>query len=204
MPPTKSHGKADDLRELVAKCAADLVPNGLESMAEAMKSVLTATEYEDDTLFRSSINAALEQYRDIVDRDIDEFIGLSGGVRDVWTKVKKDLTGCPAEDLDDVGGPLESLFERALAVLLRMRDGPVRSLQEHEYEVKNADRLDAEIEEISRLKTNVMAVWPWTSRKLPPVNRKMVAESREAIAQGKGMSMEEAIRSLGGDATPTE
>ena len=161
-------------------------------------------DYDDAHLIKSQVNAAFEAFASHVDAGILRQVGGVNLIREAWLGVRKDIIGFPVEEVDELGKALASIIDRDLAKLVGLRDEVVRHLEKHGYEIKNAERLSAEIEELTRLKANLLDAWPWLSRTLPPVNRTMVAESRAAIAQGKGMTMEEAIRSIGHKTLPSE
>ena len=108
------------------------------------------------------------------------------------------MTGCPFENLDEVGRGLESRFDEMLKTLIDLRDGPVKLLQEEGHDVENSVQLNRAIEEVQELKKSVLEDWPWSDQELPPVNRQMVAESRAAIKRGEGERIEDLIRRLGG------
>ncbi len=205
MPPTKTKGMFDEYKATVASCIAECESTGNQEFADVMRSVLVAAEYEDDHLLRSSINAALEQYQEEVDNLIVRAIAFTEKSEKIWIKARTEMTGSPcAEDIDDLGNHLVYLFRTAEEKLTEIRETRVVPLREHGHDVNNAGRLEAGIAKMAQLKEYITRSWPWTSRKLPPVNRKMVAESRAEIAQGKGINIEDAIRQLGGDPTKTE
>jgi hypothetical protein len=204
MPPTQTHGKLEAIRTVLAKCAAEFASSGLPLLANVTNDILTAIEYGDLALIRSQVNTAMEEYREVIERQIDKRLGCTKLICEGWNQVRKELIGHPCEDLDDAGKLTADMFDQILANLTELRDQTVRLLQRHDFVVKNASLLNAEIEELSKLKASVMSAWPWTSRMLPPVDRKMVAESRKSIAQGKGISKDDVLRSFGGEAMPAD
>jgi hypothetical protein len=204
MPPTKTNSKLDEFKAAVASCIAECEATGDQAFADIMRSVLIAAEYEDAALIRSSVNAALEQYKESVEDLIDRTIAVAEKAENVLNNVMRELTGCVVEDADDLGKRLETLFQTGQSKLTEIKNDRVLPLQEHGHDVRNADRLEATIIRMTQLKTHVAKTWPWTSRKLPPVNRKMVAESRAAFARGKGVSIEDVIRNLGGEPSANE
>jgi hypothetical protein len=204
MPPTMSPGKVEEARSKIERCANQLASDGFLSLAQVVSSILTAMDYKDAPLIKSHVHAAFEEFAARVDASIVQRVAGVNIIREAWRSVREEIIGFPVEDVDELGKALLSIIDLNLVKLIGMRDEVVRLLQKHGYEIKNAERLDTEIEELTRLKANLLAAWPWSSRTLPPVNRKMVAESRAAIVHGKGMSMEEVIRSPGHETSPAE
>ena len=82
-----------------------------------------------------------------------------------------------------------------------LRNEAVKQLVEENYVVENAAGLEKGIEDLQKFKKDIFKDWPWSNSPLPPVNRKMVAESRAAIARGEGEPIQHVIRRLGGDSS---
>jgi hypothetical protein len=194
--PNTSHATRDKLREEIERLAG-LYDAGIpQAFAQAMQSFLTAMDYNDPTLMRSHLNAALEAMRQVVYEAVQKRLGLPQRVKETCRKIRDLMKGCPCEDWDELGQALESRFDETLKVLTDLRDGSVKSLREHGYEVGNAAQLDRAAEELQQLKSGMLDDWPWSDRKLPPVDRQMVAASRAAIKRGEGEQIEDLIRRL--------
>jgi hypothetical protein len=196
MPDTAPHGKQDGIREHFERLVGRLDRQFPPAIPEAMKAVLTAMEYNDPALIKSHLNTAFEALKDLISDAIETRLGRPLAIRDGWLKIRKELSGRPAEDYDELGEEIESVFDELLADMVNLLEGPVRMLQDRDYAVENAGRLETETEELKKLKEDILSLWPWSSQELPPVNRKMVTESRAAIARGEGESIEVLIRRL--------
>jgi hypothetical protein len=184
------------IEQLVAQCEAS-VPRAL---TEALLGFLRARDYSDITVMRSHLNAALESLQSVTNEAVEKRLGWPTHVREVCRNIRDEMTGCVSENWDDLGKLLESRFDGALRILMELRDGPVKALQEHGYEVRSALRLEGDIRELEELKEEVLFDWPWSDRELPPVNRAMVAASRAALDRGeRGERIEDLIRRLVGN-----
>jgi hypothetical protein len=196
--PNASHATRDKLREEIERLAGLHDASIPQSFTQAMQSFLTAMDYNDSTLMRSHLNAALEAMQQVVFEAVQKRLGLSRGARETCRKIRDLMKGCAYEDWDELGRSLESRFDETLKVLTDLRDGPVKSLRDHGYEVGNAAQLDRAVEELQELKSGMLDDWPWSDRELPPVDRQMVAASRAAIKRGEGERIEDLIRRLSG------
>jgi hypothetical protein len=168
------------------------------AFTQAVKSFLTALDYDDPALMRSHLNDAREALRDVIREVIAQRLEWPRRAREGCQRVKEKIVGCPRESWDDLGKGLASRFDKRLQSLTDLRDGSVRALQERGYEVENAPQLERAIEELRELKERTLANWPWTDKELPPVDRNMVAESRAALARGEGERIDDLIGRLAG------
>ena len=85
------------------------------------------------------------------------------------------------------------------AFIPRIKGFLEKLLQEQGFEVTGTSQLSREIEELKTLKSDIHKNWPWSTQALPPVDRKMVAESRAAFRRQEGESIDDLIRRFGGD-----
>ncbi len=200
VPNTVGHTTLDRLREELGRIIGQFDPGVPRAFAQAMKALLTAMEYQDPTLVRSSLEEVLESLRDVTREAIEKRLGWPELSRRACRKIREAMKGFPQENFDELGEGIESQFDRMLEILTDLRDGPVKMLQDKGYEVENAVQLERDIRELQELKQGMLENWPWSSQSLPPVDREMVARSKAAIARGEtGESLEELIRRLGGD-----
>ena len=199
MPHTASKVTHDSLRAEIEGLVGQFDASIPQSLTQALQSCLTARDYHDIILLRSHLIAALASLQKVVYEAVQKRLGWPQQAREACQRIFDLIKGCPVENWDDVGKALESRFEETLKILADLRDGAVKSLQEHEYDVDNADQLERDIEELQKLKKSVLENWPWSNQALPPVDRGMVARSRAAIVRGEGESIDDLIRRLGGD-----
>lgn len=170
-----------------------------QPLVQAMSSFLSAMAYDDVTLLRSSMSESLEAFRAAIREDIERRTGWPEVACQACRKVRESLKDVVSEDFDDVGKGIESALNKMLNSLLGLRDGSVRMLTEKGYVIENASQLDCIINEIQKVKSGILDNWPWSwDIEFPPLDRKMVAESRAAIKRGEGERIEDLIRRLGG------
>jgi hypothetical protein len=189
----------DALREQMRSLVGQLDAGIPRAFTLATKAFLTAMEYDDIALMRSRLEEVREALTEVVREAIQKRLGWPQVSRKACRKIMEIVTGEPNEDFDEPGKEIESHFDKMLKDLTDLRDGPVKSLQEHGYSVENASELDRDIAELQELKRGVLEDWPWSEQKLPPVDRKRVAESRAAFHRKEGERIEDLISRLGGD-----
>jgi hypothetical protein len=199
MANTASHATRKAMREEIERLVGQLDARFPPALIEAMQSLLTAIDYDDVALMRSQVHASLEGLQQVVHESIQRSLGWPQRARDSWRTILGMLKGLPYENWDEAGKPLVSGLDGLLKNLSDLRDGAVKPLQKHGYEVENAAQLENTIRELQELKEGIVESWPWSDRELPPVDRAMVAESRAAIKRGEGEPIEDLIRRLGGD-----
>jgi hypothetical protein len=175
---------------------------------------------QQNAFLNSAANCACAEHRGIIMPDAtthgspvdlrDELQTLVGqfdaGIPKGWPAAAADacrgllqvLQGCPAEDYDDLGRELERRLSTLIQILTGLRQ-PVRVLREQGYEIKNAAQLEQDIEALESLKKQILQDWPWSTQDLPPVDRKMVVESRAAMVRKDGEPIQELIRGLESD-----
>jgi hypothetical protein len=180
---------------MAARLARDLSPQ----LSQALQACLTAMSYEDPTLVRSHLNTALEALRETTESTIRLLVQWPLQKKDYWKEVSAEIENAPLESYDDLGHSLEALFRQDLEIMKRHLNGPVRLLEAHGYEVEASRDLAQAIEDMEKLRKEVLDDWPWSSQDFPPVDRAMVAESRAAIGRQEGVPIEDVIRRLGGE-----
>jgi hypothetical protein len=193
MPDPTQHTTPDKLRVLLEDLARhdrDVSP----ALSQGIRALQTAMDYEDPTLIRSSFNAILESFQNLVEDSIQRQLGRPQLLREFWRKIWEVLRCQPLENVDELGKQIKDRIDKQLENLTSLRDGPVRMLQARGYPVENAQQLDRAIADVEELKAGIFENWPWSNQALPAVDREMVAESRAAIARGEGERMEDLIR----------
>jgi hypothetical protein len=198
MNATQSKIRDKFAAELENLARRDQVPPGV---FKALQELQTALNYQDPALIKSHLNAGYEAVRDTVRDLIRARLGLEAQIKETWKSVLAASRGCPIDhlDLEEIAKEFDSVINYHLGDLVSMRDGPIKFLEDAGYEVENSLEMKREIEAIEQLKDTISNSWP--SRKaLPPVNRKMLAESMACVARGeKSESVEEVIRRLSGN-----
>ena len=190
----------DKLREvlegLASKCDASIP----KAITEALKSLLTGMDYDDQALIRSSLESAMVSFAVAMDEAIQERIGWPQFARATCRQIWDLMRESPVENLDEAGTMIESYFDGILHVLVDLRDGPVKVLMGKGYEIKNALQLESDIRELQQLKKESLENWPWSNRELPPVDLAMLDASISAFIGGeKGERIENLIERLGGN-----
>jgi hypothetical protein len=199
MPNKTVRVVADASREELADLIENFGPSFPPAFEQALKQFLIAVDYNDPALLRSHFNTAYESLRDAVHEEIEKRIGSPQATRAMLRNLMKMLTGEP-EEIDGLGKEIVSGIEKLLNGLVELQDGMVKLLKDHGYEVTNAARLERDIEEMRSLRKEVIESWRGSDLPPPPVDRKMVEESRAAIARGEGEDIKELIARLEGSA----
>jgi hypothetical protein len=202
MPDMDQRTRRDTLRAELERLVKLDEMRAAPAVHRAIQSLLTALDYRDATLIGSHANTLVEAIRDFMADQVKGVLGRPKLFKEAWRKIwEEHLKGQPFENLDDLGKAFESLINKAQVDLVDLRDGPLRILQDLGFAIDNRDEIDRDIEDLRKLKADVLQDWPWSDRVLPPVNRRMVEESRAAVARGeKGDSIKDLIRRL--DDTP--
>jgi hypothetical protein len=193
----KPHAGRDHLEKVLASFDAG-VP---AAFAHAMKSFLTALDYEDPILMRARLFEVRDGLADAVNEAVEKRLRLPELAAEMCHAVLEDIEGHPfdsAEELEQIRRDMETNLDRFSQALTDLRDEVVRVFVAHGLEVPNAAQLQASIEKLQALKEEVFAGWPRVGQELPPVDRRMVEASRAAIDRGEGERVEELIRRLGG------
>lgn len=192
----------EEIRAKLETAIKELSANGLPSLSAAFRSLLAAIEYDDRILIDSTINMILEDLQKFVEWVIpqwyDGFERCQESLRDLWKLMSEN----PLENYDDVRKVVEEGLADALEQRTKLRDGLVKTLQTHGYEVTKTQQLDQDIERLMIFKKKILDSWPLSSRPLPPVNKEMIAAAKARRARGeRGESIEDLIHRLGGEPT---
>lgn len=171
----------------------------LPRLTEALKSLLTAIEYQDDTLIRSSLNVVLEFLKDEIEGVIEKKVGSARIIRNMWLKIKNEIEGHPRENWDDLGNQIKSIFRNVLDPLVELNRDLIPRLQKQECEIENAFHLENEVNDLQLLEKEILGNWPWSGHESIKTDRAMVAESMSAIKRGESNRIQDIIRSLGGE-----
>ena len=200
MPDTDSIKKTDLFRDRLEKTIRSFDASVPAAFARAVRSFLTAVDYNDAALMRSRWTEVGEALVDATDEAIQKRLVWTQGIKESYRDTLADSEGMPLglDNLDELGREFKTNFDRALAVLNDIQQEVVGLFAIHKVEVPSAEQLRKEINELSAFRTDIVDNWPWIDRPLPPVDRQMVAESRAAFARGEGEPIEDVIRRTGG------
>jgi hypothetical protein len=194
MADTTKRSKLDALKEQVESLARRVQPVRPE-LSQAVRDLLTASCYDDETLINSSMNALFEALtgvvREIAQREIEVADATKKGLQEAWHEY---VDGFPCENFDEFRKVLESFINERIARMTGVRDELVRVLEERAYPIENTQQLEDSIRDLSRFKENILKDWPSSSKRPAPINRQAVAEARAAIARGeKGMRRDDLV-----------
>jgi hypothetical protein len=165
-------------------------------IGDALNNMILAKEYEDETLIDSAFTAAMDAFARMAEFFVDRAAGIPQVASAALEEGLEKLEGKPFENLDILGNKVRSKFDESITRMTDLRENLVGLLLQEGHEVKNAPKLDAAIEEMRNLRDEFFKDWPWATRQRPPVNRKMIAESRAAIERGEGESVRDMIHKL--------
>lgn len=194
-----NHATKDKLRELIDRLAGKCDASFPKGVTEAFQSLAAAIAYDDQTLIRSALETAMTAFAGAIDEAIEKRLGWPESARATCRQIWDVMGESPVENLDDVGTEIESYFNEMLTILIDLRDGPVKTLSEKGYGIKNASQLEGDIKELQRLKKNVLQNWPWSNKDLPPVDVEMLNASMDALARDeKGERIEDLIARVEG------
>jgi hypothetical protein len=168
------------------------VPPGI---SQAVRELLTAINYADETLINSSLHALREALRlfvrDIVQRELEVTEITKNHIQEGW---RKHVDGAAAENFDELKKLIESFIDERITSMTGARDELVKILEEKEYPVENAQQLENSIRDLRRFRENILKEWPSPGRRPAPLNRQAIAEARAAIARGeKGLRKDELV-----------
>lgn len=200
MPATIDRQTARDrMRTELVKVVGELDADVPAGFTRAVRSFLTALEYDDPALVRSHLHAALEALVGVTDEAVRRRLGWPERIEAPCRALRELAEQAEPGQFDDLGRETAARFDRMIAALTDLRDGPVKLLLDHGYEVGAADQLDRDVRALMRLKEDTLGNWPWSVAALPPLDRQMLAESRAAFQRGEpGEPVEELIGRLGG------
>lgn len=185
---TRTKAGCEPLEELRRELEAfiDLIPpEASPDLPEAVRGVVAAIDYKDDALLRSRFEAMGEAFADTANRAIERAATWLKRAAEI-SEMVKSIGGTPDKQFDEVGKGCQELFDKLSGALDGIKASWVRLALEMDQEVSRADELESLIRDLAALRQSTMTGWPWSELGLPPVNRKMVAESRAAYARGEG------------------
>jgi hypothetical protein len=194
MADTSKRSKLDVLKEQMEGLAKRVQPVR-PGLSQAVRDLLTATSYDDETLISSSLNALFEALtgvvRDIVQSELEASDAAKKGLQEAW---REYVDGFPCENFDELRKMLESFIDERIARMTGVRDELVRLLEERDYQIENTQQLEDSIRDLRRFRENILKDWPSPSKRPAPINRQAVAEARAAIERGeKGMSRDDLV-----------
>jgi len=191
MPGTTNRSGLDALKDESEHVAKRSRPE----MSQAIRNLVSAISYDDETLMESSQTSLYEALalavRDIINKEIEASEKTKQSLREAWfTRVD----GIPRSDFEDVRAVIESLIDGRIARMTCLRDEPVKLLEQQECPVENADQLEESIKAMRLFRENILADWPVPGKRPAAINRQAIAEARAAIGQkGKWLRKEEMI-----------
>jgi hypothetical protein len=203
MSGTTKHSASKDRCKEFARLLKELEVGADPELVNAFRSVLTAMEYGDSVLIRSHLNVAFEYMKKKVESDIQSVLSNSLRAKTVLKDFLADIEGEPYEDWDGMGESIRSMLDNLTQSMSELQDA-ANMLRARGHETEGAEQLEAESKELLSLKRGILDNWPWSTRALPPADRRMVAESRKAFAGGGFQSVDELVRQLGGDTEKAE
>lgn len=190
----------DPIRSKIERIIKSLTSSE-DPFVEALRSFLTALDYNDEPLMRSRLEEIRDSFCDEVTKGIEKQLGWAQSAFDDMQILVDTVKRKPhelGEEFDRLGRSINNLLEEAIDFLKKYYENINRISA---ILIPNVVHLKREIEKWSALKDNTANEWPWSYRELPPVNRKMVQDSRDAFKRGEGRNLKEVIRELSGDVT---
>ncbi len=109
---------------------------------------------------------------------------------------REALENCQPEWYQEIGDSIRVSFQTLQIQSEALRDGLAADLKRHGYNVERSGELIWAIEELRKLKAEMLKDWPWEDRPFPPLNRQLVQESRAAFVRGEGEFVTDMIRRL--------
>jgi len=187
---TANHGPLEGLRETLETLLECIPPAAGPDLTESVRGFLAAIDYKDDALLRSRYELLGVAFADTADKAIVQAKNWVERARDICRKTQS-LNGPPSEQFDELGRILEAMFDRLRQDLSGIKRGWVRLAQDCAQDVPRAGELESLIRDLNTLQISTLTGWPWSSLGLPPVDRKMVAESRAAYGRGEGEPLQD-------------
>jgi hypothetical protein len=197
---TTTRNSADELRaefdRLKATASFDAeVPVGL---AQALDRLLTALEYEDETLRRSAAVDARTALAEMIDEDIDKRLVFSRNLCEGAAQAGSIVGVLPSNEFDEGGRLIESHLNGWLRVLTNLRDGTVRTVVSHGVELTRAGELDDEIARVEAFKAAFIGGWPWSHLPAPTPDPDSAARSRAEAERGEFIGADDFLAELEG------
>ena len=194
-----THGSRDRMRLELDKLVGDSGSSVPAGFTQAMRSFLLAMEYDDAALMRSHLNAALESLVEVTNEAVRRRLGWPQRIENPCRRLQEAADQGTVGEFDDLGREIATRFDKMISDLTDLRDGSVKLLLDHGYEIEEATKLDEDIKALMRLKEETLGNWPWSHSALPPVDRQMLAESKAAFLRGeRGDPVDVLIANLSG------
>jgi hypothetical protein len=192
--------KYKKLRRDLCVMADSFGSGGAKAIAESIRSLITAIDYDDPHLLRSHAEATL----DILTGTLVAFAeGRTKASREALSMCQAARASFEAVDIepdagfDELGRELERLTIQGLNSI----EAAITVTQWKRFPKQLAIELEAEGEKWREFKANVVDKWPWTDRTIPPTDRELVAQSRAEFARGEGVAIEDLVSQVRGSAT---
>jgi hypothetical protein len=194
MPDITHCSSKNSATESIQNLIQDIeVNNEFEESVEALNSMITAINYNDDVLFESGLNKVFQAVASAVETGIAKRVNSVEKIRGSMPKFWDAIEHCSPESLQYIGEWIQSSYDEFSKKMIGLRDFLIKNLRDRGYEVRNANQLNWVIQELHSLKAEILKDWPWEDQSLPPVDREMVARSRTSKS---GVRIEELIHSL--------
>ena len=170
------------------------------AFTSAIRSFLTAMEYNDSIMMKAHLESAQESFADVMIESIEKRAKHSRRARSVCDKFVNLITGvavCADLSFDEFGRELQEFQRSNLKVLTDLQSSVVVCLK-HGLSITNAATLENEIKKWQEFDDSILKPWPWTTRQRKPVDRAMVEAARASNAQDSYESMDDLIGRLKG------
>src|SRR5438094_4680853 len=114
----KQDKTSDELKQIVMRLDPTVVP----AFTQAMKQFIVAMKYEDPSVMRSHLNAAMEALQEAYNDVVKRLIGWPQRFKQIYQRVLDELKGSPAENYDEMGNELQSFLDNRLGDLTDFHD----------------------------------------------------------------------------------
>jgi hypothetical protein len=169
------------------------------AFAQAVRSILTALEYNDDELLGSHLETAKQCFIDLAEEKIADSIKDS---KDMFMQCEKFVDSfasqgvvSPSKELDDAGEQLQKIVQLQLKQLTDLQRSNASAFDE--IALSGSGPLQNEINRWREFENSYLKEWPWGSRKRKPVDRAMLAEAKRSRERGEtGIPVEDLINKL--------
>lgn len=193
MPDTVSQNELKALERELERLSNS--SNVRPEFSRAMLDVMAALNYADEILVNSSFEAFLSSLSDVtrslIQRELAASENTKTAIRQGW---REYVDGSPLENFDDLKNLIESTIDARIFVMTQLRDKLVKPLEEREYVVANGQQLEDAIRDFRQFRQDILRDWPSSNKPPSPLNKRAIAEAREAVAKGeKGMRKNELI-----------
>jgi hypothetical protein len=194
---TQSDDMMKELEEQVAWLEESSSDTTL-SLAEAIRAFMTAMEYDDPALRDSSLETTKQCFIDFAEERISNIIKQSKSSLEFCENCIADIAKqviSPNHRIDELGEKLQELAQLNLRRLTRFQSNLQRAFGD--ITLSGSGPLQNEIKRWRDFEDSYLKQWPWTSRKRSPVNRELLAKSKQSRERGEtGISAEDLINRL--------